>query len=80
MYAGFVHAFMIGDAFDKGLAFAMGQTHVQKFMPRLLQYIEDGTLQPDIIISHHMKLADAARGYEMFEEKRDECRKIVLTP
>jgi threonine dehydrogenase-like Zn-dependent dehydrogenase len=80
VYAGFVHAFMIGDAFDKGLTFAMGQTHVQKYLPRLLQYIEDGELQPDVIISHRMKLADAARGYEMFEEKEDGCRKIVLTP
>jgi threonine dehydrogenase-like Zn-dependent dehydrogenase len=41
---------------------------------------EDGALQPDIIISHRMKLADAARGYEMFEEKQDDCRKVVLTP
>jgi threonine dehydrogenase-like Zn-dependent dehydrogenase len=49
-------------------------------MPRLLQYLEDGELQPDIIISHRMKLADAARGYEMFEEKQDDCRKVVLTP
>src|SRR5690606_38299585 len=29
VYAGFVHAFLIGDAFDKGLTFKMGQTHVQ---------------------------------------------------
>lgn len=36
--------------------------------------------QPGIIVSHHMKLADAARGYEMLEEKRDGCRKITLTP
>lgn len=27
-----------------------------------------------------MKRADAARGYEMFEEKEGDCRKIVLTP
>ena len=80
VYAGYVHAFMIGDAFDKGLAFAMGQTHVQKYLPRLLEWIEDGQLQPDMIISHRMKLADAARGYEMFERKEDDCRKVVLTP
>jgi len=27
-----------------------------------------------------MKLADAARGYEIFEKKEEECRKVVLTP
>ena len=28
VYAGFIHGFMFGDAFDKGLTFRMGQTHV----------------------------------------------------
>jgi len=80
VYAGFIHAFLIGDAFDKGLTLAMGQTHVQKFLPELLEFIEEGKLQPDIIISHRMKLADAARGYEIFDKKEEDCRKVVLTP
>ncbi len=28
VYAGFIHGFLFGDAFDKGLSFKMGQTHV----------------------------------------------------
>jgi threonine dehydrogenase-like Zn-dependent dehydrogenase len=58
----------------------MGQTHVQKYLPELLNFIEEGKLQPDIIISHRMKLADAARGYEIFDKKEEDCRKVVLTP
>lgn len=80
VYAGFIHAFLIGDAFDKGLTFAMGQTHVHKYLPELLNFIEDGKLEPNIIISHRMKLADAAAGYTLFDEKKDACRKVVLTP
>jgi threonine dehydrogenase-like Zn-dependent dehydrogenase len=80
VYAGFVHGFLIGDAFDKGLAFATGQTHVQKFLPELLNFIEEGRLQPDVIISHRMKLAEAAEGYRIFDGKQDQCRKVVLTP
>ncbi|RXR00868.1 zinc-dependent alcohol dehydrogenase [Pseudoxanthomonas composti] len=80
VYAGFIHGFLIGDAFDKGLAFATGQTHVQKFLPELLNFIEEGRLQPDVIISHRMKLAEAADGYRIFDEKQDQCRKVVLTP
>lgn len=80
VYAGFVHAFMIGDAFDKALSFRMGQTHVQRYLPKLLDHIENGDLQPDVIISHRMKLRDAADGYAMFDDKRDDCRKVVLTP
>lgn len=80
VYAGFIHAFLFGDAFDKGLTFRMGQTHAQEHMPQLLEEIGNGRLKPDVIISHRMKLADAARAYEIFEKKEENCRKIVLTP
>ncbi len=80
VYAGFIHGFLIGDAFDKGLTFALGQTHVHKYLPELLEFIENGDLAPDIIISHRMKLAEAAEGYKLFDEKKDDCRKVVLTP
>lgn len=80
VYAGFLHGFMFGDAFDKGLSFAMGQTNVQKHMPTLLDHVEKGELHPEVIISHHLPLADAKRGYEVFEKKQEDCRKVVLTP
>lgn len=80
VYAGFIHGFLFGDAFEKGIGFKAGQTHVQKFMPELLQAIEEGKLNPEVIISHRMSLAQAAEGYKMFDKKEDNCRKIVLRP
>jgi len=80
VYAGFIHGFLFGDAFEKGLSFASGQTHAQRFMPELLRHIENGELKPDLIISHRLPLADAARGYEVFNKKEEDCRKVVLTP
>lgn len=80
VYAGFIHGFLLGDAFDKGLTFKMGQTHVHKFLPELLEFIENGDLSPADIITHRMSLEDAAKGYEIFNEKQEDCRKVVLTP
>jgi threonine dehydrogenase-like Zn-dependent dehydrogenase len=80
VYAGFIHAFLFGDAFEKGLAFRMGQTHAQLYMPELLDHIASGRIRPEVIISHRMKLADAERGYKIFNEKEEDCRKVVLTP
>lgn len=80
VYAGFIHGFLFGDAFDKGLTFKMGQTHAQEFMPGLLEEIGNGRLKPEVIISHRLRLAEAARGYEIFNEKQEDCRKVVLTP
>lgn len=80
VYAGFIHGFLFGDAFEKGLNFASGQTHTQRYLPELLGHIQEGRLAPEVIISHHLPLADAARGYEIFEKKQEACRKVVLTP
>ncbi len=80
VYAGFIHGFLFGDAFDKGLTFRMGQTHVQRYMPELLEHIGNGHLKPEVIVSHHLSLDDAVRGYHLFDRKEDDCRKVVLTP
>jgi threonine dehydrogenase-like Zn-dependent dehydrogenase len=80
VYVGFLHGFLFGDAFDKGLTFKMGQTHVQQYMPELLECIEEGRLKPELIISHRMNLSDAATGYQILNGRQQECRKVVLTP
>lgn len=78
VYAGFIHAFLFGDAFEKGLTFKGGQTHAQEHMPHLLECIAQGKLKPDAIITHRLPLSEAARGYEMFDQKQEACRKVVL--
>ncbi|MFJ4144753.1 zinc-dependent alcohol dehydrogenase [Pseudomonas sp. NPDC089734] len=80
VYSGFIHGFMFGDAFDKGLTFRMGQTHVQHFMPELLGHIETGRLTPEAIITHRMSLEDAVMGYRIFDKGQEDCRKVILTP
>ncbi|WP_407316053.1 zinc-dependent alcohol dehydrogenase [Pseudomonas sp. nanlin1] len=80
VYAGFIHGFLFGDAFDKGLTFRMGQTHVQRYLPELLEYIETGKLAPEAIVTHRMSLEQAAEGYKIFDKKQEDCRKVILTP
>jgi len=80
VYAGFIHGFLFGDAFDKGLTFKMGQTHVHAYLPRLLSLIEQGLLTPEEIVTHHMPLDAAAEGYEIFDKRKEDCRKIILVP
>jgi threonine dehydrogenase-like Zn-dependent dehydrogenase len=80
VYAGFIHGFLFGDAFDKGITFKMGQTHVHGLLPTLLEHIQAGELRPEIIISHRLRLADAAEGYKLFDKAEDDCRKVILRP
>ncbi|MFU2325598.1 zinc-dependent alcohol dehydrogenase [Pseudomonas sp. NFX98] len=80
VYAGFIHGFLFGDAFDKGLTFKMGQTHVQRYLPELLEHIELGHLRPEEIITHRMSLESVAEGYEIFDKRQEDCRKVILIP
>ena len=34
----------------------------------------------EVIVTHRMTLNEAARGYEIFNDKQESCRKVVLRP
>jgi len=33
-----------------------------------------------VIVTHRLSLEDAVRGYEIFDRKEEDCRKVILTP
>jgi threonine dehydrogenase-like Zn-dependent dehydrogenase len=80
VYAGMIDKLPFGIAFGKGLTWKMGQTHVQRYLPRLLQHIQDGDIDPTFIITHRLSLKDAPQAYETFKHKKDNCIKVVMTP
>jgi len=80
VYGGVIDKFPIGAAFAKGLTFKMGQTHVPKYMGMLLDRIQKGDLDPSFIITHRLKLDEAPRAYQTFNQKQEQCIKVVLRP
>lgn len=80
VYGGLLDKFNFGAAFGKGLTFKMGQTNMHSYMPRLLEAIEEGKIDPRFVISHRLKLDDAPDAYDKFNTDKNEWRKVVLTP
>ena len=80
VYIGMVNEIPFGAAMNKALKLNMGQTHVQKYMPDLLEKINNEEIDPSFVISHRMKLEDAPHAYDIFKNKEDNCIKVVLTP
>ncbi|MDZ5605453.1 zinc-dependent alcohol dehydrogenase [Pseudomonas sp. RP23018S] len=78
MYSGLMHSLQLGAAFDKGLSFHMGKTHVHKYLPELCEHLLAGNLHPERLITHRLPLKDAVLGYEMYDEKRPGCCKVIL--
>jgi threonine dehydrogenase-like Zn-dependent dehydrogenase len=80
VYAGWLDKFPLGAAFAKGLTLKMGQTHMHKYMPGLLDRIERGEIDPSFIITHRAALDDAPEMYRTFRDKQDGCIKVVMKP
>ena len=80
VYGGVIDKLPFGAAMQKGLTFKMGQTHVHKYVPRLVDHIERGDIDPSFVITHKLPLGQAPHGYDIFNKKQDGCIKIVLKP
>jgi threonine dehydrogenase-like Zn-dependent dehydrogenase len=80
VYGGFIDKFPMGAVVNRSLTIKSGQTHVQRYMRPLLERVQNGEIDPSFVVTHTMKLDDAAKGYETFLGKEDECMKVVLKP
>jgi len=80
VYGGYLDKVPMGAAFAKGLTLKMGQTHVHRYLRKLLALIEEGKIDPSFVISHRLPLDRAAEAYRMFHDKADACTKVVLRP
>ncbi len=72
--------FPLGQIFDKAITIRGGQAPVQAYIDELMTWLDDGRIRLDDIITHHLPLADAPRGYAIFNEKKEDCVKVVLRP
>ncbi|MCY7285680.1 MAG: glutathione-dependent formaldehyde dehydrogenase [Cyanobacteria bacterium CAN_BIN43] len=80
VYGGFIDKMPMGAAFNKGLNFKMGQTHVHRYLRPLLEHIQKGDIDPSFVVTHQLKIDDAPHAYEIFKHKKDNCIKVVLKP
>lgn len=68
----------LGLAWLKGLTLRLGLANVIAHVDRVLGLLEAGRLDPSPLVTHHMKLDQAAEAYEIYDNR--EALKIVLTP
>jgi threonine dehydrogenase-like Zn-dependent dehydrogenase len=78
VYGGLIDKFPMGAVMNRSLTIKTGQCHVHRYMKPLLERIQRGEIDPSFVITHTLPLHEAARGYEMFVNKQDNCEKVVL--
>ncbi len=70
----------IGNVVNKGITIRANQASVKRLLPRLIDHIQAGHLNPKAMITHRVPLADVADAYHLFSAKLDGCIKPVLLP
>jgi S-(hydroxymethyl)glutathione dehydrogenase/alcohol dehydrogenase len=72
--------FPLGQIFDKGITLKTGQAHVHKYIDELISLVKNKKVFLDDIISHKVPLSEASHAYQIFNNKEDNCMKVILKP
>jgi S-(hydroxymethyl)glutathione dehydrogenase / alcohol dehydrogenase len=70
----------IGNVINKGITIRANQAAVKRLLPRLIEHVKEGRLNPKALITHRAPLDDVADLYHIFSAKLDGCIKPVLYP
>jgi threonine dehydrogenase-like Zn-dependent dehydrogenase len=80
VYGPTFNAVPIGNALNKGLTLRMNQASVKRHVPRLIEHIQAGRIDPKQIITHRVPLEEVSDAYHIFSGKLDNCIKTILIP
>jgi threonine dehydrogenase-like Zn-dependent dehydrogenase len=80
VYGGLLDKIPMGSAINRGLTFRMAQTPVQAYLPKLMEHIIQGKIDPSFVITHRATLAMGPELYKTFRDKKDGCIKVVMKP
>jgi threonine dehydrogenase-like Zn-dependent dehydrogenase len=80
VYGPTFNAVPIGNALNKGLTLRMNQASVKRHLPRLIEHIQAGRINPKEIITHRVPLEEVSDAYHIFSSKLDQCIKTILIP
>lgn len=70
----------VGNILNKGLTLRANQASVKRLLPRLIQHVQNGILDPKGLITHRIPMEEVSDAYHIFSKKLDNCIKTVLIP
>ncbi|MFC0509194.1 zinc-dependent alcohol dehydrogenase [Micromonospora costi] len=82
VYGGEQDPMPLMEMFDRGIQLRMGQCHVRRWVDEIMPVLsgDDDPLGVADLRTHRVPLRRAPEAYEMFQQKRDGCVKVVLEP
>ncbi len=71
-------AFSPVEAYDKNLTYKIGRSPARAYMERLIPLVQKNKYDLTAIITHRWPLNRGVEAYQIFDEKKDGCIKVVL--
>ena len=63
-----------------GVGISQGQAPVLNYIDHLIELVKTEKVVLDDIITHKLPLSQVSRGYKIFDDKEEDCVKVVLKP
>ena len=82
VYGGEVDPMPMMEMFDRGIQLRMGQAHVKRWVDDIMPLVSDDADPLGVLdlTTHQVPLDEAPHMYEVFQQKKDDCIKVVLKP
>jgi threonine dehydrogenase-like Zn-dependent dehydrogenase len=80
VYPARFEAFPIGKAFDKNLTVKMGVCHHRRYIPKLVQMVAAGEVDPALAMSRQERLVTATEAYQSFDRRENGWLQVDLVP
>ncbi|MBJ6759847.1 glutathione-dependent formaldehyde dehydrogenase [Myxococcaceae bacterium JPH2] len=80
VYPETARSFPIGEAMNKNLTVNMGNCNHRPYIPRLLELVRSGAVDPTSVISHVEPMTGALEAYRNFDLRKQGWMKVELEP
>jgi len=73
-------SFPIGEAMNKNLTLKMGNCNHRRYIPKLIEMVKTGLIDPTEVLSHREPLTSAIDAYRAFDQRQSRWIKVELLP
>ena len=80
VYSELVNTFPIGSAMNKNLTIRMGNCNHRKYVPRLLDLVRAGIVDPAEVLTQVEPMTDVIQAYKQFDQRTPGWVKVMLQP
>jgi threonine dehydrogenase-like Zn-dependent dehydrogenase len=80
VYGEMINTFPIGNAMEKNVTIKMGNCNHRKYIPRLLELVRSGSIDPADVLTQVEPMTDVIEAYKQFDRRSPGWIKVMLQP